>query len=227
MATDPKARPNHRIYLEILRSMTPEQKLLKVFELPEAARKMSQPELLTRLLQILRDLGIESMITGSYASSLQGEPRLTHDIDLVVSLSPESAAQLIDRFPPDNFYISKQSVDEALRLKTMFNVVEYASGDKIDFHLLTDDPFDLSRFRRRRKADILGTEIEVSTPEDTILMKLRWAELSGGSEKQFRDALRVYEVQHGRLDMTYIDDWAARLNLVDAWRRLQSEADPD
>jgi hypothetical protein len=28
----------------------------------------------------------------------------------------------------------------------------------------------------------------------TILMKLRWAALSGGSERQFTDALRVYEV---------------------------------
>jgi hypothetical protein len=27
----------------------------------------------------------------------------------------------------------------------------------------------------------------------------------GGSEKQFTDPLRVYEVQHGRLDEAYLD----------------------
>lgn len=32
---DPKPRPNHRRYLEVLGSMTPEQRLLKAFELAE------------------------------------------------------------------------------------------------------------------------------------------------------------------------------------------------
>lgn len=40
MTIDPKPRPNHRIYLDILRSMTPEQKLLKVFELSEFSRSL-------------------------------------------------------------------------------------------------------------------------------------------------------------------------------------------
>ena len=30
---DPKPRPNHQRYLEVLRNMTPEQRLLKAFEL--------------------------------------------------------------------------------------------------------------------------------------------------------------------------------------------------
>ncbi len=37
---DPKPRPNHRIYIQILRSMTPEQKLLKVFELSEFSKAL-------------------------------------------------------------------------------------------------------------------------------------------------------------------------------------------
>ena len=32
---DPKPRPNHRLYLEALRRLTPEQRLLKAFELTE------------------------------------------------------------------------------------------------------------------------------------------------------------------------------------------------
>lgn len=35
---DPKPRPNHRRYIEILRRMTPEQRLAKAFELTEMAR---------------------------------------------------------------------------------------------------------------------------------------------------------------------------------------------
>ncbi|MBI4331207.1 MAG: hypothetical protein HY673_08000 [Chloroflexi bacterium] len=37
---DIKKRPNHKLYLEILRKMTPEQRLLKAFELTEFSRQL-------------------------------------------------------------------------------------------------------------------------------------------------------------------------------------------
>lgn len=64
-----------------------------------------------------------------------------------------------------------------------------------------------------------------SSPEDTILAKLRWAKLSGGSEKQFTDALRVYEVQYGRLGIDYLEDWAKKLEVESLWERLVNEAE--
>ncbi len=35
-----KKNPNHRVYLQVLRQMPPEQKLLKAFELTEFAREL-------------------------------------------------------------------------------------------------------------------------------------------------------------------------------------------
>jgi hypothetical protein len=37
---DGKPRPNHHVYLRVLRAMTPEQRLRKAFELGAAARAM-------------------------------------------------------------------------------------------------------------------------------------------------------------------------------------------
>jgi Rv0078B-related antitoxin len=37
---DPKPRPNRRLYLQVLRRMTPEQRLNKAFELTEMARAL-------------------------------------------------------------------------------------------------------------------------------------------------------------------------------------------
>jgi hypothetical protein len=37
---NPKRRPNHKLYLEVLRRLTPEQKLLKVFELSAFAKRL-------------------------------------------------------------------------------------------------------------------------------------------------------------------------------------------
>jgi hypothetical protein len=61
---------------------------------------VSQPELLRKVVAALDALGIDYMITGSAASSLQGEPRATHDIDLVVEIDSVQVAELIHAFPP-------------------------------------------------------------------------------------------------------------------------------
>lgn len=37
---DPKPRPNHQVYLQALRRLTPEQRLLKAFELTELSREL-------------------------------------------------------------------------------------------------------------------------------------------------------------------------------------------
>lgn len=37
---DPKPRPNHRLYLEVLRRMTPQQRLAKAFELSEMGMRL-------------------------------------------------------------------------------------------------------------------------------------------------------------------------------------------
>ena len=177
-----------------------------------------------KVIQTLEDVGIEYMVTGSVASSLQGEPRSTHDIDLVVVLQRSTIQKLIDAFPPPNFYLSEASILDAINTRDMFDIIDTNEGDKIDFWMLTDEPFDQSRFSRKYTEDIMGFRIQVSSPEDTILAKLKWAQLSGGSEKQFADALRVYEVQYGKLDLDYIADWAKTLNVESALKRVQSVA---
>lgn len=59
---------------------------------------MSQQELLVKVTQVLNELGIDYMITGSMASNMQGEPRLTHDIDIVTITIPEKAIPELMKF---------------------------------------------------------------------------------------------------------------------------------
>ena len=186
---------------------------------------MSQPELLVRVVRTLGELGIDYMITGSIASSLQGEPRSTHDIDVVVSIRKADVQELVDAFPQPDFYVDAGAAREAIEHQSMFNLIDVREGDKVDFWILTREPFDLARFSRRYIEEVMGLELSVSTPEDTILMKLRWTSQMGGSEKQFTDALRVYEVQYHRMDMDYLNRWVDDLGLTDLWKRLQDNAE--
>lgn len=187
---------------------------------------MSQQELLKTVVAVLERLGIEYMLTGSVASSLQGEPRSTHGIDIVAVIRQEDGGGLVSSFPAPSYYLDESAMRDAVSQKSMFNLIHVDEGDKVDFWALTDEPFDRSRFSRRYVESISGMNLRVSSPEDTILAKLRWADLSGGSEKLFTDALRVYEVQYGSLDLEYLETWATHLNVQHLWERLRNEAEP-
>lgn len=175
--------------------------------------------------RVLDANAIDYMITGSIASSLQGEPRLTHDIDLVtVEIPRAKIAALKKVFPEGAFYFDEQSVLDANKNKGMFNTIEMATGNKLDFWILTESPFDQSRFSRKYTIDIKGQPVKFSRPEDTILAKLHWIKLLGGSEKHFIDALRVYELQFHLLDLNYLERWAHELEVRELWMQIQDRA---
>jgi hypothetical protein len=165
------------------------------------------------------------MLTGSMASSMLGAPRLTHDIDLVVALSADDCDALFEAFDPAAFYLSRPAMSEAVAQRRRFNLLEYATGDKVDFWILTDEPFDGSRFERKRATEFLGSRLKVSTPEDTILAKLRWARLAGGSENQLADVRSLCEFQE-TLDLAYIERWAEDLGVESLWSEIRATTGP-
>lgn len=187
---------------------------------------MSQQQLLIDITLALDGAAVGYMLAGSIVSSLQGEPRATHDIDFVVNLEQSDISRLAALFPGPRYYLDTEAAAAAIKEKSMFNLIDTETGDKADFWILTDEPFDKARFSRRQQEEFADVKLTVPTPEDTIIMKLRWARISGGSEKQFLDAIRVYEVQYGELDLEYLETWITQLDLTEDWARLKTEAIP-
>lgn len=176
---------------------------------------MSQTQLLSEVVHALDGAGVGYLLSGSLASSLQGEPRATHDIDLVVEVDVRLVDALAAAFGADAYFFDAVAARSALDRRGMFNLIDTCTGDKVDFWALTDEPFDVSRFSRRTRVRAFGSDLVVSSPEDTILQKLKWAAASGGDgQRQVRDAAGVYELQAGVLDEDYLDRWAANLGVT-------------
>ena len=57
---------------------------------------MPDPDLLTLFVRPLEELGIRYMVSGSVASTLFGEPRMTHDVELRVVKAFGSKQELAD-----------------------------------------------------------------------------------------------------------------------------------
>jgi predicted nucleotidyltransferase len=72
----------------------------------------------------------------------------------------------------------------------------------VELFRLSNDPFDQTRFERRKAYDAAGRKVWMPTPEDVIVMKLRWARA-----KDKEDVKDVMYVQRGRLDWKYIENW--------------------
>jgi hypothetical protein len=179
---------------------------------------MEQRDLLLRAIDALERASIPYAITGSWASISYGVPRTTHDIDIVVVLDVPKARQLAAAFPPP-FYADAVWIEEAAALGQFFNIVDPATGLKIDFWPLENTDFARERFARRQRITVFGREVWMFSPEDVILSKLLWYKQSE-SETQWRDIHGVWRVQQGSLDVEYLRRWAARLSVAELLAKI-------
>jgi hypothetical protein len=186
---------------------------------------LSQQKLLARLVEALESADIPYMLTGSHVTSLLGEPRSTHDVDVVVQIQAEDIAKLALAFPSIEFAFDNIAAKEAIARGDQFQVMEFSSGDKVDFWVFRDEPFDRSAFARRYRNTVAGISAFLPAAEDHLIQKLKWAK-DYESERQYRDALSVYELQHAKLDMNYLLHWIKQLQLESVWQQLISEAQP-
>jgi len=182
-----------------------------------------QKDFLKRLVDGLENAGIAYMLSGSVGSSFHGRPRATNDVDIVIA---PAEAQL-DSFTKSlgkDYYVSADAVKDAFRHNSMFNVIDVEGGWKADFLIRKKRPFSMEEFDRRRRANVMGLEVWLVSPEDMILSKLEWSKGNIGGN-QFRDALGVAIVQWGHLDRDYLDKWAKELQLEGLVEQLVKQAD--
>jgi hypothetical protein len=178
--------------------------------------------LLERIVHLLDAAGVPFMIAGSFASAAHGLPRTTQDLDVVVDPpSPEALDALVKSMSSDEYYVDADAARDAMRRRSMFNVVDHASGWKVDFIVRKNRAFSRDEFGRRMKLWLLDVPVYVASPEDTIVAKLEWSKQSGGSERQRRDVAGIVATVGPELDRAYVERWVHDLDLVDEWIAAQ------
>jgi hypothetical protein len=182
-------------------------------------------DLFRRVVTRLVEAGIPYMLTGSFASAYHGRPRATQDIDFVIAPSPVQIRALIHSFPPAEYYADEAAALEACRQESQFNVIDLATGWKIDFICRKSRPFSRTEFDRRVRANLEGLSLYIATAEDVLLAKLEWAKL-GGSQRQIEDVIGLLEVRASELDLVYVQRWVAALGLAAEWAAARRGARP-
>jgi hypothetical protein len=185
---------------------------------------MPEPDLIELFVRPLDRLQLRYLVTGSVASMLYGEPRVTHDIDLVVFLRAADIPRLPEAYPLPEFYVPPAEVlaAEAARVpRGQFNVIHKASGLKGDFHTATRDEFHAWAFRNVRQYAIGDLTIRLAPPEYVIVRKLEYFR-EGGSDKHLRDIRSMLAVSGEQIDRPALEEWIQRQRVEPQWELVRA-----
>lgn len=165
---------------------------------------MTVNDVMLRVVDALECAKIPHMLVGSFSSNLHGIPRATEDVDFVIELdaplTAEFARLLGEDFEPE-LQLSFETNTGTQRQEFLVAGTEF----KVELFRLSDDPFDRQRFERRQLYEVAGRRLYFPTPEDVVVMKLRWAR-----EKDKADVLSVMSVKRDKLDWNYIETWCRK-----------------
>jgi hypothetical protein len=181
-------------------------------------------QLLRVFVERLERLRLRYMVTGSVASMLYGEPRMTHDVDLVLALRDDAEAErLCAGFPDAEFYCPPLEVVrvEARRAQRgHFNIIHHDTGMKADVYMAGDDALHRWALDNVRMVSIGGLNAPLAPPEYVVLRKLEYFR-EGGSDKHLRDIramLRVLPAEDW--DRENLQTMLSKRRLEDEWARV-------
>jgi hypothetical protein len=177
---------------------------------------LTTEDVFARVIGALDRIGIPYMLTGSFASSYHGSPRATQDIDIVVAPDADQIRELVRILPDTQYYVSEATALDALERQGQFNIIDFATGWKVDLIIRKSRPFSLEEFERRRFVETQGIQLAIATAEDVLIAKLEWSKL-GESQRQLDDAAAILRVRAGELDLEYIKVWVRSLELGAQW----------
>lgn len=149
------------------------------------------------------------MLSGGVALSVYALPRFTQDFDFIVHLHAKHAKILAGYFQ-EGYYCDEDAIMDAIRNKSMFNIIDHKTGFKADFIILKDEPYWQEEFLRRRTVDFMDTKLYVVSPEDLLLSKIIWIQQLHSTRQ--KDDIRNI-VEYLDLDWAYVKLWIGKLNL--------------
>ncbi len=162
-----------------------------------------------KIIDVLNELEIEYMLSGSVAMGVYVLPRATRDFDFIVHLQPEKVGSFVAKFS-EGYYCDIDAVKDAVKRKSIFNIIDHHSGYKADFVILKNQAFRQEEFARKVQVNYFNKLINIVTAEDLFLSKLIWIQ-DLQSAIQMEDIKMLAAIE--TLDWTYIKSWILKLNL--------------
>ena len=178
---------------------------------------------------VLDSLHITYLVGGSVASGIYGTYRFTNDLDIVADIRMEDVVPLLAAL--SGFHADEEMMRDAVSLATAFSIIHLELMVKVDIFVKANDPWTIEVWSRRRRLPLFGEQgilVNLPSPEDMIIQKIRWFQMGGGvSDRQWGDILGMLKTQGDQLDETYLRKWATALGLSDLLEKAIGMARPE
>jgi hypothetical protein len=179
-----------------------------------------------RVATAIEKVGGSYFVGGSLASSMQGEPRATNDVDIVLEIHLGRIPEFVAALGSD-FEVDVDALRAALLGGTPCNVFFLPLLTKVDLFGVGRTPYDEIEFSRRRPVLVREPNVHLvlKTPEDTVLRKLWWFRQGGEvSDRQWRDVIQVLKIAGASMEAGYLEQWSTTLGVDDLLRRAREQA---
>lgn len=174
------------------------------------------------MLKILKDIvkklsenNIEYMVSGSVAMNFYSVPRMTRDIDIIISLDLDFVDKIFEIFKND-YYIDKDDIRDAVKHKSIFNIIHLKDIFKIDFIIRKKNEYRILEFNNKKQVKLDDMNIYIVSIEDLIISKIFWAKDSE-SQLQIGD---VKNLMKNNYDLNYVKKWCKYLGTINLFERI-------
>ena len=169
------------------------------------------PAALARVKRLLDLWSEPTAVIGGFAVVAHARARATRDIDLVITVPPGRASDLLVLARSCGFDYDPVETRMFLEagLARLWAPPDRARGFGLDL-LFADSAFTESVVARARPMDLGGVTLPVATPEDLILLKLE-----ANRPIDIDDVLALKDACRATLDLPYLRDRAGELDLAD------------
>jgi hypothetical protein len=184
---------------------------------------MQETNLFLVFLEPLNKSNIEYMTTGSVASMIYGEPRITHDIDLVLRLYAKNIPQFIRIFNTEEFYCPPvEVIEEETARKTggHFNIIHQKTGFKADIYPAGEDKLHKWAMAKRQKIKIDNCDVWLAPPEYVIVRKLEYFK-EGGSSKHLSDIKKMLDISGTSINIRELEQIISDYHLLYEWAKVE------
>ena len=177
-------------------------------------------EMVLEFTEILDEVGVEYVIVSGYVAILTGRSRATEDIDIVTErLSEERTAALAERLREAGYWGATMPLDELF--ETLSDDVRQRVAEEgtmipnVELWFAKND-YERAALVEPLVASVADREIAISPFELQIAYKLFL-----GAEKDFEDALHLYQVFEEQLDEDRLQGYVTELEVIDAYDELR------
>ena len=183
---------------------------------------MQEVNLFGIFTDILNTIGVHYFVTGSVAAIVYGEPRLTHDIDLVIHIDEKDIDKFVLAFDSGSFYCPPKEVLSAELNRTIrghFNLIHHETGFKADIYLAGKEDLQWWAMENIQKIEMSGRVICVAPVEYVIIKKLEYYK-EGKSQKHLSDIEGMLSNSNERINFEFLFRTMKELGLEDVGKSI-------